>query len=80
MEPQREKKPSQDANWVGGIVLIVLGGLFLVNQFFPLNEAIWSVVMAAVGVAFLGAYLMNRQNWGFLIPAYVFFAIAALIF
>ncbi|MCC6904955.1 MAG: hypothetical protein IT326_03870, partial [Anaerolineae bacterium] len=42
--------------------------------------AIWSVVMAAVGVAFLGAYLMNRQNWGFLIPAYVFFAIAALIF
>lgn len=50
-------------NLAPGVILIVLGALFLVVQLIDIGEA----VVALIGSAFLGAYAFTRQ-YGFLVP------------
>lgn len=79
MESNRDHH-ERHGSWVWGLVLIVLGALFLADEFImPLSNAIWPVVMAGASVTFLGVYAANRRQWWALIPAYVFAAIAGLL-
>lgn len=53
-----------------GVTLIVLGLLFLAINFSSYGwEQFWPVVILAGGLAFLAAYLTDRRNYGFLMPA-----------
>ncbi len=52
--------------WVGGLLLILLGVLFLVNEFYPGVLGDWTLLLG-LGVVFLVAYAIGRQ-YGFLIP------------
>jgi hypothetical protein len=52
--------------WVGGVVLILLGVVFLVQQFAPELFGGWMFLLG-LGLIFLVAYALSRQ-YGFLIP------------
>ncbi len=53
-----------------GSVLIVLGLMFLAVNFSDYGwEEFWPLFMIAGGLAFLSAYLADRRNYGFLMPA-----------
>lgn len=70
------------AGW--GIILIALGVLFLLNQFFPgIGGFVWGMVWAAgfvlFGFWFYTLYKKEPANWGLLIPMYVMFVIAGII-
>src|SRR6188508_1512456 len=45
--------------WIG-IFLLVFGGLLLVQQAYPQFESIWSLVVLAIGIAFLIRWAINR--------------------
>jgi hypothetical protein len=53
--------------WVGGLILILLGVVFLVQQLAPELFGGW-LFLAALAIIFLIAYVFSRQ-YGFLIPA-----------
>src|SRR5690606_37489389 len=67
--------------WIWGLILIFLGGIFLLNQWVGVNlsEVIWMVIMGGISLTFVVVYLTNRSQWWALIPAYVFGAIAGLL-
>ena len=52
--------------WVGGLVLIMLGVVFLMNELFPGVLGGWTF-LAGLGIVFLVAYILGKQ-YGFLIP------------
>ena len=52
--------------WIGGVILIMLGVIFLVEQFFPDTFGGW-MFLAGLGAIFLVAYVFTQQ-YGFLIP------------
>ncbi len=53
-----------------GSLLIVLGLLFLGVNFSDYGwEQFWPLFFIAGGLTFFAAYLMNRRNYGFLVPA-----------
>jgi hypothetical protein len=52
--------------WIGGLVLILLGLVFLADQFYPGILGGW-MFLAGLGLIFLIAYVFSRQ-YGFLIP------------
>jgi hypothetical protein len=52
--------------WVGGLILIMLGVVFLVQQLFPDAFGGW-MFLAGLGAIFLIAYVLTQQ-YGFLIP------------
>ena len=54
------------SGWVGGLILIGLGVLFLLQQYAPEWVGGW-LFLVGLGVIFLVAYLLNKQ-YGFLIP------------
>jgi len=60
---RRERR--NDGAWVGGLILIVVGIVFLAGQF--ISNASHYVVLA-IGLTFLVAFLATR-NYGFLVPA-----------
>lgn len=58
---------NQTWRYLIGIFLILLGGLFLVEQITEFSIPLWRGIMGAVmiggGVLFLGAVLRSRENW-----------------
>ncbi len=70
---------SRKQTMVWGGLLIVFGGLLLIQVYTPLNEWIWAGVLTLCGLAILGLYYTDRSEWSLLIPAYVMFAIAGLL-
>lgn len=54
-----------DGAWVGGLILIVIGLVFLTGQFVP-NASRY--VVLGIGLTFVVAFLATR-NYGFLVPA-----------
>lgn len=79
MESLPENERSRDFSWLWGLGLIVLGGVFFLNQFVSLNALIWASVFAGAGVTFFVAYLAAGRHWGLLIPAYVMFFVSLMI-
>lgn len=66
-----------------GIVLMLLGVLFLLSNFGLLPHFAGGLVVAgvfaAVGVAFLVGFAANPRSWGLLIPAFTLMGLAGLI-
>ena len=56
---------------VWGGLLILFGGLTLVETVIDLSAWVWVILLAAAGFGILGIYLTDRSEWGLLIPAYV---------
>jgi hypothetical protein len=65
MEEERTMREKR-GNWILGLVLILLGLVFLAQQFYPdvFGDWMW---LAGLGLIFLVAYVFSRQ-YGFLIP------------
>ena len=64
---------------VWGGLLILFGTTMLVESFVELSAWAWVAVLAAGGLGAFVVYLMDLSDWGYLIPAYVLWAIAAMI-
>ena len=67
---------------VWGVLLIVLGVLFLLQTFDVLGGILtlfWVFVFGAAGVAFLTVFLANRDHWWAVIPGFTLLSLAALI-
>lgn len=65
-----------------GILLVCLGGLFLLQNFdiIPADmPLLWVAVFALSGIVFLAAFLTDTQHWWALIPGFALFGLAALI-
>lgn len=56
----------QRGGWIGGLILIMLGVVFLIEQFIPDAFGGW-MFLAGLGLIFLVAYVLSQQ-YGFLIP------------
>jgi hypothetical protein len=65
-----------------GVLLIAGGVIFLLENFgyLTIGALFWAVLLGLAGIAFLSAFLSNRQNWWTLIPGMVLLAVAVLIF
>ena len=72
---------SENANIVGGIVLMTLGVLWLLDTLHMLEGAAYvpALIFAAVGVVFLSVFLRRREYWWAAIPGSVFLGLAAVI-
>src|SRR5574341_354504 len=68
-------------NTLWGVLLLTLGGLFLLDQFLPGNftAMIWLVVLGGIGATFFSVYLADHRNWWALIPAYAVWATAGIV-
>lgn len=66
-----------------GLGLILVGGLFLVQQIFhfPIDVApvIIAVIFALAGLAFIYVLTKSKENWWAAIPGFVLFGLGALI-
>lgn len=72
---------NRSGNWFVGVILIALGGAFLVNQLVPgfISGLLWAGAFAVGGLAVYNWYRNNPSQWWALIPAYVAEVVAALI-
>jgi len=62
-----------------GILLVLLGGLFLLQNFGflgGLGDFIWAMLFGFGGLAFLIVFLANRENWWALIPGFTLLGLA----
>ena len=73
----KNKNGKQSLVW--GSLLIVFGILGLIELYTDLAAWAWVAVLFFAGLGMLGIYLKDRSDWGWLIPTYVMWAIAALI-
>ena len=64
---------------IGGGLLIILGGVLLVETLVGLSEWVWIAALAVCGLGVFGLYLTDTTQWWMLIPAYVLCGIAALV-
>ena len=71
-------KPWKRALAWGG-VLILIGGLLLVNRLVELSPWIWAASLASAGLAAFVLYLVDRSDGLMLLPSYVLWVIAGLI-
>jgi len=68
-----------DMRVVFGVVMIVAGGMFLLQNlgiFYGGVSLLWATLVGGAGVASLYAYANNRENWWTLIPGTTLVAIA----
>jgi hypothetical protein len=65
--------------FVWGSLLILLGVALLVEQMADPGPWVWVGVLFSAGLIPFIVYLTDRTDWGFLIPAYVFWAVAGLV-
>ncbi len=64
---------------IWGGLLILLGGLLLVDQFTDLSEWVWVAALVFSGLAALVVYLSDRSDGYLLLTAYIMLVIAGLI-
>jgi hypothetical protein len=62
-------------NLVWGVVLVLLGGLLLVQNlgFIPdFSQGVWAIILGAACIFFIAAYLFNGvENWGWIFPIFI---------
>lgn len=75
---------SKRINLIWGIVLVLLGGLFLLENLNVIPElapTLWSILFGAVSVIFFAVYAVSGvRYWGWLIPAFIFGGLAGTIY
>jgi hypothetical protein len=64
---------------IWGGLLILLGGLLLVDQFVDLTDWVWMAALVFSGLVALGFYLSDRSDGWLLLTAYILLVIAGLI-
>lgn len=64
---------------VWGSLLVLFGVLMLVETLTDLSDWAWVAILAVAGLGAFAFFFIDRSDWGLLIPAYVLWAIAALI-
>lgn len=65
-------KHSTRSNWIIGLALVVLGGIFLLAQTINSDDLIWSVALLGAGLTFGVVFLTGpRERWWALIPGYI---------
>jgi hypothetical protein len=73
------KAQSRKQGLIWGGLLILLGAVLLIEAFTDLTAWIWVAILVVAGFASLAVFLVDRSDWGLLIPAYVMWSIAALV-
>jgi len=73
------KSQARKQSLVWGGLLILFGVMALVEAYTDLTAWVWVAILAAAGLGVFGIYLMDRSQWGLLVPAYVLWAVAGLI-
>jgi hypothetical protein len=71
-----------DVRAIGGILLIIVGILLLLQNFGILRivvALIWSLIFGVGGLVFLYMFLTNRTQWWAVIPGFALLGLAALI-
>ena len=74
------KKLSSQYLW--GVLLIVLGILFLLQEFNLIGSAwnlLWAIIMGVAGIAFLWAYAANETQWWAAIPGMTLIGLTAVV-
>ncbi len=72
-----------DLRILWGVLLILAGGLFLLQELHLIPSAwgvLWAVVFAVAGIMFLYTYLRDRSHWWPLIPGLGLISLGLLIF
>jgi len=64
---------------IWGGLLILLGGLLLMDQFTDLTDWVWVAALVFSGLVALGVYLSDRSEGWLLLTAYILLVIAGLI-
>ena len=73
------KSPSRKQGMIWGGLLVLLGAVLLIEAITDLTTWMWVAVLVVAGFAAFDVYLTDRSSLGLLIPAYVMWAIAALV-
>lgn len=62
-------------NLVWGVVLVLLGGLLLIQNLGIIpefSEGVWAIILGAACIFFIAIYLLNgTENWGWLFPIFI---------
>jgi hypothetical protein len=62
-------------NLVWGVVLVLLGGLLLVQNMGIIpdfSEGVWAIILGVACLLFIAVYLLNGiENWGWLFPIFI---------
>ncbi len=78
-----ESQPSNNrgSGMIWGGLLIILGVLALLGRFIEgLGALAWVIALGAAGLMVFAFYLTDRSQWWAMIPAYVLWAVAGLVF
>lgn len=70
-----------DNRLIWGVLLIVGGGLFLLENLglFAVGDFVWAILMVIVGIGFLSVVVTNPQRWWAIIPGMILTYLALLI-
>ncbi len=83
MDRQSNHQPRSNRNLLWGGLLILLGALFLLNQFIPgrfFGSLIAVAILGGIGATFFFVYLTDqRRHWWALIPTYIMWAITGIV-
>jgi hypothetical protein len=66
-----------------GVLLVALGGLFLLQNFGflgNLGNLVWIALFGLGGLAFLWVFIANREHWWALIPGFALLGLAGTLF
>ncbi|HJS30145.1 MAG TPA: hypothetical protein VJ768_11015 [Anaerolineales bacterium] len=66
--------------WIGGL-MILAGAIFLLENlgFIAISPYLWGGLLLGGGLTFLYLYLSNREEWWYIIPAFIFLGVGAIL-
>lgn len=68
-------------SWAPGILLVLLGVLFLIGNFYHVSmKQLWPIFILAPGIFFFTLYFSRREDYGVMMPASVLTVIGILFF